>query len=351
MPFGLGLTEDDPVDDWDKELTDQELGHFFTFLGLANQCKNFTLALMIRPSDTDRIANAMNENGFTNIHALYVAKPQVNGIGTNKWIPSVELILMGYKPTIKATGTAFPKDRNSPLDRHNLIYSPNTGKKILRDDGKMVNVTQKHPFIAYSLGKIHCPPNTRVLVIGAGSGSDVIGFSRAGLSVTCVEKSVAQFPYLKTRINNELVEAANGAENDCDLAEACSAKLRDTLKNFMSLCDEDTEAKKQELRRINAEKRRQAKAAKANSKTKGKGVPSPRAAKIKSSTSKSCALCGEEAALEGCIKCAADGCPALVGACCELDMITCADDAEVVGDHEHCDKVFCTPDCFEKHME
>ena len=172
MPFGLALTEDDPVDNWDKVLSDQELAHFFTFLGLANTCKNFTLALMIAPKETERIGKAMADNGFNNIHAIYVWKPQVNGIGTNKWIPSVEQILVGYKPNIKATQTRFPKDRNSPLDRHNVIFSPNTGKKMLRDDGKMVNVTQKHPFIAYSLGKIHCQPNTRVPVIGPGQGPD-----------------------------------------------------------------------------------------------------------------------------------------------------------------------------------
>ena len=351
MPFGLGLTEDDTSDDWDRSLTDQELAHFFTFLGLSNSCKNFTLALMIPPTETERMSQAMNDNGFNNIHSIYVRKPQVNGIGTNKWIPSMEQILVGYKPNLKATQTRFPEDRNSPLDRHNVIYSPNTGKKILRQDGKMVNVCQKHPFIAYSLGKIHCRPNSRVLVIGAGSGSDVIGFSRAGLSVTCVEKSAVQFPYLSTRINNEMVEAAKGEQNECDLAEACSKKLREYVKNFMSLCDEDQEAKKQELREKKAEERRVAKAARANSKSKGKDVPSSRPAKSKIAEPKPCTLCGEIAdKLKG-NECALEGCPAFIGDCCKAHQVTCADDAEVTGDHQHCNAAFCTTECFEKHME
>ena len=215
----------------------------------------------------------------------------------------------------------------------------------------MVNVSQKHPFIAYSLGKIHCRPNSRVLVIGAGSGSDVIGFSRAGLSVTCVEKSAVQFPYLSTRINNEMVEAAKGEPNECDLAEACSKKLREYVKNFMSLCDEEQEAKKKELKEKKARKKKQAKVAKVNSKAKGKVESSARPSKAKMSEPKPCTLCGKTADKFKGLECALLGCPAFIGECCEAEQVTCSGDAEVSGDHQHCKAVFCTPGCFENHLE
>jgi hypothetical protein len=102
---------------------------------------------------------------------------------------------------------------------------------------------------------------------------------------------------------------------------------------------------------MRAEERRLAKAARANSKSKDKSVSSPRSSKAKTSVLKSCALCGEEAALETGIECAGVECPAFVGDCFELEMVTCADDAEVTGDHEHCSAVFCTPECFEAHMQ
>ena len=179
----------------------------------------------------------------------------------------------------------------------------------------------------------------------------MIGFSRAGLSVTCVEKSAVQFPYLSTRINNEMVEAAKGEQNDCDLAEACSKKLREYAKNFMSLCDEDQEAEKLELKEKKAEERRQAKAAKAKRKAKSKVAPAARSSMAEAAVGKPCALCGETADSTTGEKCARVGCPSWVGDCCFDDRVTCADDAEPANGHEHCNLVFCTPVCFEKHME
>ena len=173
-------------------------------------------------SDLGRVKNHMLTAGYQDIHPVYVHKPQQNAKGVN-WIYSVDIMLIGYKKNIRACSLRFPSV--NPLHRHNMhmMMSHNIGTKWKStcDSEKDCNTTQKHTSVAERLGKILCPPGTTALVLGLGSGSEAIGFARAGVNVVGVERDGMQFQAASARLT---FEAAN-AEQQHDLAQRENMQL------------------------------------------------------------------------------------------------------------------------------
>ena len=194
MPFGLGLA------DWDVLLTDEQLKMFFRQLAIVNSCPSTVLALVVHFTDAGRVAKAMEEHGYTGVHPFYVYKPTQNQRGTECFIFAVEMILIGYLATPSERKLNFP-DPN-PLDRHNLLFGHSLrGPRFqLSGDQAPVNTCQKHTGVAHYLASVFAHPGANALVIGAGSGSDVIGCVRASLNVFAVEKDPGQFRGCKARL-------------------------------------------------------------------------------------------------------------------------------------------------------
>ena len=90
MPFGLGLA------DWDELLSDDELKLFFKQLATVNTSASSALALIVHFRDAGRVAAAMEENGFADVHPFFVYKPTQNARGTECFIHAVEVVLVGY---------------------------------------------------------------------------------------------------------------------------------------------------------------------------------------------------------------------------------------------------------------
>ena len=113
------------------------------------------------------------------------------------FIFAVEVVLVGYKG-------GRPKlsfDEPNPMLRHNLIYSHRVASKWKRvDSDAPVNTCQKHTGVAFELARTFCRPGSNALVLGAGSGSDVIGCLRAGVNVVAVESDQAQFAGCRARL-------------------------------------------------------------------------------------------------------------------------------------------------------
>ena len=194
MPFGLNLAE------WDVLLTDEELARFFSQLAVVNSSSSTVLALVVHFTDAGRIAKAMEENGYKGVHPFYVYKPTQNQRGTDCFIFAVEMILIGYKAPPSERKLNFP-DPN-PLDRHNLLFGHSLrGPRFqLSGEAAPVNTCQKHTGVAHYLASVFAHPGAKALVIGAGSGSDVIGCLRANLNVVAVERDPAQFRGCKARL-------------------------------------------------------------------------------------------------------------------------------------------------------
>jgi hypothetical protein len=80
------------------------------------------------------------------------------------------------------------------------MSSVNINRYQLSGQDEPVNTCQKHSGIAYHLASICARPDSNALVIGAGSGSDVIGCLRAGVNVVAVDKDATQFQWCKARL-------------------------------------------------------------------------------------------------------------------------------------------------------
>ena len=143
----------------------------------------------------------MESHGYQHVHPMYVYKPNQNQVGTNQFIFAVDQLLVGYYPSRSDVRLNF-NDPN-PTQRHNLIYSHSVKSRSIPSSSTApapVNITEKHTCVSQLLGSIVCTPGDRALVIGAGSGSEVIGFNRAGLDVVALEKDPIQFKGCTTRL-------------------------------------------------------------------------------------------------------------------------------------------------------
>ena len=196
MPYGLGLAP------WDVLLSDSELETFGNQLSCVNKSRAFALVVSITVFDATRIRTWMIAHGFSDVHPLYVYKPKQNTTGM-EWIFAVECMLVGYKGGIRACKLTFCDA--TPLLRHNLLFGHQVGPKLQHaGEDAVVNTTQKHPNVASAIGRVFCRPGSTALVIGAGSGSEVIRLARVGVNVVGLERDPKQFRGLTDRLNHEM---------------------------------------------------------------------------------------------------------------------------------------------------
>ena len=195
MPYGLGLA------DWDVLLSDAELEVFFQQLAVVNRAKSHALVLGVVWHDAGRIRKFMEDHGYFDAHCVFPCKPQQNMTGM-EWIFAVEVIVCGYKGGIRSCNLTFSS--MNPVFRHNFFFAHQVHGKLrhLGEDAE-VNTTQKNPNVASFLGRIMCKPGAYALVIGAGSGSEVLGLARIGVNVVAVERDAKQFRALTARLTAE----------------------------------------------------------------------------------------------------------------------------------------------------
>jgi hypothetical protein len=142
--------------------------------------------------------SVLQEHGYSNCQCVYVYKPANNQTGTDCFINAVETVVLAWRAG-RAKGVVNFPDQNPTL-RHNLFLAPNVGTKCVNALGAPVNTTQKPTLTTYQIGRRFVDPGGSVLVIGSGSGSDVIGFVYAGCNVTGVEKDPKQFDLSQARV-------------------------------------------------------------------------------------------------------------------------------------------------------
>lgn len=318
MPYGLDVAE------WDVLLSDAEIELLFQQLAIMNTASAHTIFLHVHPKDIGRIWKALETNGYQHVHLLYVYKPQHNQVGTHQYLNAIDQILVGYSPTRSAAKPRF--NNPNPLFRHNLLWShtPHHKRKMeASGDLKSVNPTEKHPIVSMQLGKVHCSPGGRALVIGAGSGSEVIGFNRAGLNVVALEKDPRQFQAICSRL---VQESENLEEIDLKVTmevEQVESQLRRTSRFQVGskISEKKSPSKPPKSSRSSA----QAVQVKAKSKSSSSRKILPQ----------KCVACGSNDDLKmG--KCELLSCKVVIHEEC---MMNCGD----------CDALFCKKRCMEGH--
>ena len=186
---------------WDVLLSDLELETFFKNVGFVNRAQNHCLVLGVIWHDMGRIRQAMLAHGYLDSHPLFNYKPQQNTSGM-AWIQAIECMVVGYKGGVRNCQLVFA-DPN-PVYRHNVLLGHQVGpKRKFTGEDEDVNTTQKNPHIASTIGRITCIPGAWALVLGAGSGSEVVGLARIGVNVVGIERDAKQFRALTERITTE----------------------------------------------------------------------------------------------------------------------------------------------------
>ena len=217
MPYGLGVAP------WDVLFSDVEMETFFTQMACINRAVSFCLMLSIVYHDAGRVRACMIRFGFVDIHPVYVYKPQQNTTGL-EWIFAVEIMLVGYKGGIRDCALTF-QDMN-PVYRHNLLFAHQVGSKLkYAGEDELVNTTQKNPNVASALGRITCKPGSSALVLGAGSGSEVVGLARVGVNVVALERDHKQFKALTERLTSEAAASEQAIKQAAAQAAAEEASV------------------------------------------------------------------------------------------------------------------------------
>ena len=316
-------------------------------------------AFMVHANQVAQMVKHMDAHAYKNVETLYVYKPMHNMTGVNTFINAVEVIVVGWKPNRNTVGLRWTNEEMNPLYRHNIIYSPPVTARYETSSvpPQLVNQTEKHPWIAQRLGEILASPGDTILVAGAGSGSDCLGFIRAGCNVVAVEKDKRQFKELRRRFH---LEDENHQTVDIDIKywKKCVAQLKEQSSTIMTFFNLE---KQEELDKLKEDAKTAAKVNKANAKAKtakGKGeVQSP--AEVKSEPAEKaqskdqrkqskCADCGQLLDEES-VKCSLPTCVVMVHkACSEYHACVHRDDkdSEVNG----CALFFCSDSCSGAHV-
>ena len=205
MPYNLNLAH------WDEKLSDANLSLLFNQLAIINTSKERIIVLHCHYTDLGRVQQAMEDAGYKNCHTITIYKPAQSLRGMD-FIYATDIALCGYYPGIQACRLTFP-DVN-PTMRHNLLFCPNVRSKAIALDGEVINTTQKHPSVSHRLARIFCRPGDTALVIGAGSGSELIGINRAGVNVVGIESDARQVKACATR----LLSCAENLPNELERA-------------------------------------------------------------------------------------------------------------------------------------
>lgn len=195
-PFGI------TDESWDVALDEQDLQKIFHQLAAVNQANHCVCVFKCKYSDLGMIKNVMEKNNFSDAHPIYWWKPDANVVGLKRYTFAVENLMVGYLGGRRNNYFNESGLRTNPENRHNIIQTPRVRSlhKNSTDDLPL-NTCESPPALAHTLAKIHCIPGDDVIIIGAGSGSDVIGVSQAGCNVVAVEKDLRQLRGCQQRLN------------------------------------------------------------------------------------------------------------------------------------------------------
>jgi hypothetical protein len=188
---------------WDVCMTSPNADEFFVQLAAINSSPSTACIFKIKPSMYSMFAAAFDKGGYKDAHAFYWVKanqqvPMSSGYTTS----TVEMFIIGYKGG--KTDSAFTPVMTSSgqISRANVIITPGVRKYYKDADTNMpLNDCQSPEELAQHFGGVHGHPGENVLVIGGGSGSDVLGFVKSGMNVYCIERNKTMVKGMTQRFN------------------------------------------------------------------------------------------------------------------------------------------------------
>lgn len=186
MPYGVFNTKDVP---WDVRLTREAMITLIQQLAAVVRNDNCLGWFWVHPAQYGEISECLQAGGWRNQVPFCWYKPNANVHGCLKYIPSWELALVATKGDKNKAWQHWSTDYK---DRHNHVTMPGI-TSLYKHEGKVVNPTQKPVQLMQEVIQRHCPPGSTVLVIGFGSGTDLIASFAARCHVIGIESDELQF--------------------------------------------------------------------------------------------------------------------------------------------------------------
>ena len=143
--------------------------------------------------------SAMEAEGYCQLTQFYWYKGREHQTKTpvSSYTNSVEMGTIGFRPDRSRCSWQMGND---PRNRQNHFECKGVTKYFKDEDGTIINPCQKPPELMRWLCGNHLPAGSRVLILGAGSGGDIIGAVQSCCNVVAVELNTHQFECLKTTL-------------------------------------------------------------------------------------------------------------------------------------------------------
>ena len=154
------------------------------------------------PFSLHLVRDFMEDANFKDCHPFYWYKPTLQQRGMKKYSHAVEAGCVGY---LGGRSNAQFNNRGllaNPVYRQNIVQA----KRVLSyyksaDNDQPVNTTETNPQLAYHFADQHTLTGDWALVIGGGSGADVIGCLAAGCNVVVLDREESMVSGMIQRFN------------------------------------------------------------------------------------------------------------------------------------------------------
>ena len=184
---------------WDIQLTGDFIFRIMQQAFASQRSESMIVIIWHKPQDTKIVQDALTKAKFQEFTELYWYKTdhQVQREVSN-FTRAVEMCTIGF----------FPCKLNCPIhlstnprDRHNLVEIQAVRNLLRAADGTIINTCQKPRALMSWLCERLAPIGSTILVIGFGSGGEVLGAADCGRNVVGVEQDVRQFQAIQTTLH------------------------------------------------------------------------------------------------------------------------------------------------------
>ena len=222
------------VVDWEYQLDDTFLNKLFKQVNAVDTGDWQVFVIMHKFTDSKLVHDSLKTNGYQQMQPIFWYKtPEHKGSGpVSSYTSAVECGTIGFKPHAAKCGFFMSTD---PRKRHNHFTHKSVTSYFKDTDGNVANPTEKPPELMQWLCNNHLGPSSNVLIIGPGSGADIIGAARACCNVVAVENNQRQFECSQIRlidyVDTEYKAMCAAVDRENGESDANSQQQYATLQN------------------------------------------------------------------------------------------------------------------------
>jgi hypothetical protein len=199
------------VANWDTAIDALFLDNIFKQYDASNTNDNCVVWMWHAPRDTSLVLAAYEARKYVQPLGFYWHKTLHNVAGPKSALTSsVETCMIGYKKTRNEVPWNCSDD---PTERHNFIECKGVTKMARDDTNNIINPSEKPPHVVCEIIRINCNRGETIVIVGPGSGGDIMGAVMAGINVVAVEKDPYQFKSLQAHLTKLAAEEQEALDN------------------------------------------------------------------------------------------------------------------------------------------